>query len=66
SQFEVEMIVVCVQRGFRLEWTPISTIYAGETSHINPWQHTIEFMRMIWQTRQRVRRPLYFQDKDRA
>jgi glycosyltransferase involved in cell wall biosynthesis len=57
-QFEVEMIVVCVQRGFRLEWTPISTIYAGETSHINPWQHTVEFLRMIWQTRQRVRRSL--------
>jgi glycosyltransferase involved in cell wall biosynthesis len=54
-QFEVEMIVVCVRRGFTLEWVPIRTIYADETSHINPWQHIVEFMRMIWQTRQRVR-----------
>jgi glycosyltransferase involved in cell wall biosynthesis len=53
-QFEVEMIVVCVQRGFSLEWVPIRTIYAGETSHINPWRQVVEFTRMIWQTRQRI------------
>ncbi len=54
-QFEVEMIVICVQRGFTLEWVPIRTIYADETSHINPWQHMVEFMRMTWQTWQRIR-----------
>lgn len=59
-QFEVEMIVVCVQRGFRLAWTPIRTIYAGESSHINPWQHTVEFLRLVWQTRQRVQRVIIF------
>jgi glycosyltransferase involved in cell wall biosynthesis len=53
-QFEVEMIVVCVRRGFSLEWVPIRTIYAGETSHINPWRQVVEFTRMIWQTRQRI------------
>ncbi|MFN8456529.1 MAG: glycosyltransferase family 2 protein [Anaerolineae bacterium] len=54
-QFEVEMIVVCVQRGYRLVWVPIRTIYAGEKSHINPIQHLLEFGRIVWQTRRRIR-----------
>jgi glycosyltransferase involved in cell wall biosynthesis len=53
-QFEVEMIVVSVQRGYRLAWMPIRTIYAGEKSHINPIQHLVEFGRIVWQTRQRI------------
>jgi glycosyltransferase involved in cell wall biosynthesis len=54
-EFEVEMIVVCVQRGFKLDWVPIRTIYAGESSHINPLRHTFNFLRVVWQTRQRIR-----------
>ena len=50
-EFEVEMIVICVQRGFTLDWVPIRTIYADEGSHIRPWHHTVNFMRMVWQTR---------------
>ncbi len=50
-EFEVEMIVICVQRDFILDWVPIRTIYAGETSHIHPWHHTVNFFRMVWQTR---------------
>jgi len=50
-EFEVEMIVVCVQHGFKLDWVPIRTIYAGEGSHIRPWHHTLNFTRMVWQTR---------------
>ncbi len=50
-EFEVEMIVICVRRGFRLDWVPIRTIYAGEGSHIHPWHHTVNFTRMVWQTR---------------
>jgi glycosyltransferase involved in cell wall biosynthesis len=53
-EFEVEMIVICVQNGFRLEWAPIRTIYAGEASHINSWQHVTNFLRMVWRTKQRV------------
>lgn len=55
-EFEVEMIVLCVERGYRLEWTPIRTIYADEISHIKPWQHIVNFSRIVWQTRQRMRR----------
>ncbi len=54
-EFEVEMIVVCVQRGFKLEWVPIRTIYAGEGSHIDPLQHVVNFGRVVWQTRRRLR-----------
>lgn len=50
-EFEVEMIVICVQRGFTLRWVPIRTMYADEGSHIRPWHHTVNFFRMVWQTR---------------
>jgi hypothetical protein len=55
-EFEVEMIVVCVQAGFTLGWVPIRTIYAGESSHINPVRHTVNFVRVVRQTRRRIRR----------
>ena len=55
-QFEVEMIVVCVQNGYALDWVPIRTIYAGESSHIQPLQHVVEFTRMVVQTRRRMKR----------
>ncbi|MBN1937545.1 MAG: glycosyltransferase family 2 protein [Anaerolineae bacterium] len=50
-QFEVEMIVTCVKCGFDLAWVPIRTIYAGESSHICPLKHTIDFSYMVWKTR---------------
>lgn len=54
-QFEVEMIVVCVLNGFSLGTVPIRTIYAGESSHIQPLRHVVEFFQMVYQTRRRVR-----------
>jgi glycosyltransferase involved in cell wall biosynthesis len=54
-QFEVEMIVVCVLNGFSLGAVPIRTIYAGESSHIQPLRHVVEFFQMVYQTRRRVR-----------
>jgi glycosyltransferase involved in cell wall biosynthesis len=50
-EYEVEMITICVRRNFGLAWVPIRTIYAGETSHINPMQHVKNFLRLIWRTR---------------
>jgi glycosyltransferase involved in cell wall biosynthesis len=50
-EFEVEMIVICVRRGYKLAWVPIRTIYAGEHSHIHPWTHTKNYFRMLWKTR---------------
>ena len=54
--FEVEQIVTCVIEGYRLDWVPIRTIYAGETSHVRPLEHVPNFFRLVWQTRQRIRR----------
>jgi glycosyltransferase involved in cell wall biosynthesis len=53
-EFEVEMIVTCVELGYALEWVSIRTIYAGEKSHINPLKHVYHFLRVVWQTRQRM------------
>jgi glycosyltransferase involved in cell wall biosynthesis len=50
-EYEVEMVSICVRRGFILEWVPIRTIYAGESSHIRPLQHVKNFLRMVWKTR---------------
>lgn len=54
-EFEVEVIVRCIQAGFSLNWVPIRTIYAGETSHIQPGKHFLNFMRVVFQTRRRMR-----------
>lgn len=54
-EFEVEMIVTCVLRGYRLDWVPIRTIYAGEGSHIRPLPHLRHFLRITADTRRRVR-----------
>ena len=51
-EYEVEMITTCVKRGYSLDWVPIRTIYAGESSHINPVQHIKNFIRVAWKTRQ--------------
>lgn len=43
--FEVEMIARCLAMKVPLAWVPISTIYAGEPSHIRPWAHFKSFLR---------------------
>lgn len=50
-EFEMEMIVICVRRGYVLDWVPIRTIYAGESSHINNVSHFTNSVRMISQIR---------------
>lgn len=55
-EFEVEMIVTCVQQGYRLAGVPIRTIYGDEKSHIKPFRQTAHFLRVVWQTRRAMRR----------
>lgn len=55
-EFEMEEIVSCVEAGYRLAWTPIRTIYAGQASHIRPIPHIVNFVRVAWQTRIRLRK----------
>jgi glycosyltransferase involved in cell wall biosynthesis len=54
-EFEVEMIARCIALGLPIEWMPIRTIYAGEPSHIQPWRHFREFLRVTRKARRIVR-----------
>ena len=54
-EFEVEMIAVCLRRGWTLDWVPISTIYAGEPSHVRPVAHLRHFLRATRAARRLMR-----------
>jgi glycosyltransferase involved in cell wall biosynthesis len=54
-EFEVEMITTAIRRGDAIAWVPISTIYAGETSHIRPTAHLSNFLRVTRDARRAVR-----------
>lgn len=54
-EFEVEMIVTCVQKGFTLAWVPIRTIYGNEKSHIHPIRHLAKFLQITLRTRRVMR-----------
>ena len=54
-EFEVEMIARCIALGLPLECVPIRTIYAGEPSHIEPWRHFREFLRVTAKARRMAR-----------
>ncbi len=54
-ELEVEMIAVCLRRGWTLDWVPISTIYAGEPSHVRPIAHLRHFIRATRAARRLVR-----------
>jgi hypothetical protein len=54
-EFEVEMIARCIALGLPMEWVPIRTIYAGEPSHIKPWGHFTEFLRVTRKARRIAR-----------
>lgn len=53
-EFEVEMIVRCIQEGYRLAWVPIRTIYAGEHSHIHPLKHVYKFIQVSLRARRQI------------
>jgi glycosyltransferase involved in cell wall biosynthesis len=54
-EFEVEMIARCIALGLPIADVPIRTIYGGEPSHIRPWRHFTEFMRVSRDARRIVR-----------
>lgn len=56
-EFEVEMIVTCLQLGYQLAGVPIRTIYNNERSHIQPLNHVVNFGRVLWQTYHLIHRP---------
>jgi glycosyltransferase involved in cell wall biosynthesis len=54
-EFEVEMIARCIALGLPIADVPIRTIYAGEPSHIRPWRHFTEFLRVTRAARRMVK-----------
>lgn len=54
-EFEMDMIVISVKRGWRIEGVPIKTIYGEERSNIRPMQHVVHFFRMVRQARRAMR-----------
>jgi glycosyltransferase involved in cell wall biosynthesis len=54
-EFEVEMIARCIALGLPVDSVPIRTIYAGEPSHIRPWRHFTEFVRIVRKARRVAR-----------
>ena len=54
-EFEVEMIARCIALGLPMTDVPIRTIYDGEPSHIRPWRHFTEFLRVSRDARRIVR-----------
>jgi glycosyltransferase involved in cell wall biosynthesis len=54
-EFEVEMIARCIALGLPIASVPIRTIYAGQTSHIRPWRHFTEFLRITRKARRIAR-----------
>ena len=54
-EFEVEMIARAIALGLPIESVPIRTIYAGEPSHIEPWRHFREFLRVTAKARRIAR-----------
>jgi glycosyltransferase involved in cell wall biosynthesis len=54
-EFEVEMIARAVALGLPIASVPIRTIYEGAPSHIRPWRHLREFLRVSAKARRIVR-----------
>jgi glycosyltransferase involved in cell wall biosynthesis len=50
-EFEVEMILICLQHQLTLAWVPIKTIYGDEKSHIQPIRHILRFISLVLRVR---------------
>jgi len=46
-EFEVDMLRICLQHGWVIDWVPIKTIYADEVSSIQPVKHVIQFVKLV-------------------
>lgn len=55
-EFEVEIILKCVLKGYKISWIPIKTIYNDkQNSKITPLRHAWRFYRLVYQTRKIIR-----------
>ena len=44
---ETELLIKAARAGFRIEGVPIPTIYDDETSHIDAWNDTLRFLKLL-------------------
>ena len=61
-EFEVEMITLAIRAGLLIDWVPIPTIYADQGSHIRPFAHVTNFLRVARDARRSVGQPLDLSD----
>jgi glycosyltransferase involved in cell wall biosynthesis len=54
-EFEMDMIVKTVKKGWQVAGVPIATIYGDEVSNIKPVDHVVHFFRMVRDTRRAMR-----------
>jgi len=45
--YETEMLIIASRKGIKIEAVPVTTVYADETSSINPINDTIRFFRLM-------------------
>ena len=51
----MKLVVLCLQRRYKLSWVPISTIYADEESHIQAIPHLKKFISVCLKARQTLK-----------
>jgi len=55
-EFEVEIILRCVLKGYKISWIPIKTIYnTRQNSKISPLRHVWKFYRLVYRARKIIR-----------
>jgi glycosyltransferase involved in cell wall biosynthesis len=45
---ETEFLIKSARRGFRIEFAPVSTVYAREKSHMTHWTTTVNFIKVLF------------------
>ena len=53
--FAIEMIIVCLEKGWKIGWVPIATIYEDEKSKQSAWYQIVGFTRMSLMALSRLR-----------
>ena len=46
-EIETEILIKAAQSGFKIESVPVTTVYRGEKSQINPFADTLRFLKFI-------------------
>ena len=61
-EFEVEMITDAIRADLDIDWVTIPTIYEDAGSHISPFSHVSNFLRVAREARRKVGTPLHLED----